>query len=285
MEGSLDTEVVDVNLLEIPDPGRVPKEERVKIIQAFRSLNKRPIGLLVEERFMGYRNAEEALRWANEPIELPAELKMEDRRALDESVFAALGVKDAERRRQLVDNLYTQIIRYHRHIRISEIQKVAQRATTASRGFSIAEMAEDVWNALDESERVTLPAFMEKWHSGPVRLITVPHEPVFQVRDDADMFEPNTILFGNRDGNKIKVAFPSGPHVRLIELLTRYGLAGDLKVPQDPADAETFHSKLVDWLKKVKERFSELAAGRTSDARIRRDIVDALMNRISASQG
>jgi hypothetical protein len=86
-EGNLKTEVVDVNLLEIPDPRHVTERVQKKLQDAFRRLCQRDTMPMVEEAFMECHTSERATKLALTPIEYPAELKMEDRQDLDLAVF------------------------------------------------------------------------------------------------------------------------------------------------------------------------------------------------------
>ncbi len=100
-EGNLKTEVVDVNLLEIPDPRHVAKAVAKKLQDAFAKLCQRDTRPMVEEEFMECHSSERAKKLAEKPVALPTELKMPDRRALDLAVFELLGVTDAKEREKL----------------------------------------------------------------------------------------------------------------------------------------------------------------------------------------
>jgi hypothetical protein len=113
-EGSLDTEVIDVRMLEVPDPRRSSSEISALILQAFDRLACRPIGRLVEEGLMDCHSPDRAEVIASEPLNLADELCRDDRRALDDAVFELLGVKDAGKRQDLVIKLYKETAHHFR---------------------------------------------------------------------------------------------------------------------------------------------------------------------------
>jgi hypothetical protein len=77
-EGDLKTEVIDVNLLEVPDSRRAPPETAERIRIAFEKLCKRPIGRLVEEQLMDCHSPEHARVIASGPLKLANELRQPD---------------------------------------------------------------------------------------------------------------------------------------------------------------------------------------------------------------
>jgi methylase of polypeptide subunit release factors len=107
-EGNLKTEVVDVNLLEVPDPRGISNAMAIKLAIALKSMQARSVGRLVEEQLMDCHFPEKARRIAEGPIELSNELKQSDRRALDDGVFELLGVTDPKRRTELVNQLHAE---------------------------------------------------------------------------------------------------------------------------------------------------------------------------------
>src|SRR5882724_248410 len=122
-EGNLKTEVIDVNLLEIPDPRYATREVAAKLTDSFDRLSKRDTQPMVEEEFMACRSSERAEKLKESPINLPAELQMSDRRDLDVAVFELIGVADRAERERLCDQLYFETAKHFREIRIVEIKK------------------------------------------------------------------------------------------------------------------------------------------------------------------
>ena len=106
-EGNLKTEVVDVNLLEVPDPRGVPAALTQRLTAALGAMSKREVGRLVEEQLMDCHTPERARRIAAGPVVLPLELQQHDRRDLDDAVFELLGVSRPCRTRRTDRPAYT----------------------------------------------------------------------------------------------------------------------------------------------------------------------------------
>jgi hypothetical protein len=130
-EGNLKTEVVDVALLEVPDPIHARPAVRSALTSAFASLCSRDTGELVEEELKACHSAERAAKLAAGPPSLPWELRQPDRRALDLAVLELLGVDSPTERERLCDELYREVAAHFRRIRLVEIQKQEQRSRTA----------------------------------------------------------------------------------------------------------------------------------------------------------
>ena len=62
-EGNLKTEVVDVNLLEVPDPRGVSKKVAKRMADALNRMGKRDVGRLIEEQLMDCHTPERAGSW------------------------------------------------------------------------------------------------------------------------------------------------------------------------------------------------------------------------------
>ena len=90
-EGNLKTEVVDVNLLEVPDPRGVSAEVAKRLADALDRMGNRDVGRLVEEQLMDCHTPERARKLAAGPLVLSDELQQSDRRDLDDAVFELLG--------------------------------------------------------------------------------------------------------------------------------------------------------------------------------------------------
>src|SRR5207247_138778 len=73
-EGNLKTEVVDVNLLEVPDPRNIPADLASKLKTALESMQERTVGRLVEEQLMDCHSPDRAKRIAEGPVVLSDEL-------------------------------------------------------------------------------------------------------------------------------------------------------------------------------------------------------------------
>jgi hypothetical protein len=264
-EANLKTEVVDVNLLEIPDPRLATQDIAAKLITAFESLSQRDAQAMVEEAFMECRSSERAAKLDKNPVTLPLELRMDDRRNLDLAVFELLGIEDVTERERVCDELYFEIAKHFRQSRIIEIQKQEQRAKTDGQGFRAEELAADLWDALEDDEKVPLVEWLShRVTSGTY--VTVPAGKA-QLPEATDMFAANSVLF-RRDSAKSEITqleLPSRSHAELIYILATNRIAGDIRFPHSTAQVEELLANLSKKLSRMKERALQLARSRTSD--------------------
>jgi len=200
-EGNLKTEVVDVNLLEVPDPRGVSGPLAKKLRDALKSMSRRKVGRLVEEQLMDCHAPERARRIAEGPIELSEELGQEDRRALDDAVFELLGVEDPAERQGLVCALHETTSLHFRSIRVVEIEKQEQRAGGSSRRFTVQELAADAWDAAELPDPAPLVEWLGKRPECTAGASIPEERPV--IRSPSPMFDPNAVYFGKRSNGYV----------------------------------------------------------------------------------
>ncbi len=135
-EGNLDTEVTDVKMMLVPNPQIALPETSKKIISAFDSMRKRKALPLVDVDSTDEEN------WTGE-------LALSDRQQLDDAVLELVGIADARERKILRDELYREIRKLYRQIRVAE--KKMQKFSSASAGKdkqTAHSIAEEIWTEL-----------------------------------------------------------------------------------------------------------------------------------------
>ena len=278
-EGNLKTEVVDVNLLEVPDPREVAPGVAKKLEAAFKQLCRRDTSAMVEEEFMECRSAVRAKKLAEEPVKLPWELQQPDRRALDLAVLELLGVADAKEREKLCDELYYETAAHFRQIRVVEIQKQEQRAGAEGREFRTDELVADLWDSLEPDEKQPLAEWFAEHASGG-KAQTIP-EGHSSLPDANDMLDANTVFFRESSGGKAVVKpllLPSRAHAEIIFKLAQLGLHGRVYLPDKESAAQALKLKLDVRLAALLDKANHLAASRTSDDRKISDVSGLLQH-------
>ena len=267
-EGNLKTEVVDVNLLEVPDPRTVTKAVATKLRDAFAKLCLRDTRGMVEEEFMECRQSERIKKLAEKPIQLPQELKMPDRRALDLAVFELLGVSEADKREKLCDELYHETANHFRQIRIVEVQKQEQRAGTEGREFRTDELVADLWDSLPSSDKQPLVEWIAtQVKTSDVCTVIIP-EGQASLPDANDMLDANTIFFRQSKGGKAgapPLTLPSRAHAEMVFTLMLQKIHGALPLPKSEKAAHTLQVGLSERLISLAAKANELARSRTGD--------------------
>ena len=234
-EGNLKTEVVDVNLLEIPDPRDIPKSIAEKLRNAFRQLCTRITGGMVEEALMECKSSERAKKLAENLIELPEELKQPDRRALDLAVFELLGVSNASAREKLVDELHWETANHFRQIRIVEIQKQEQRSKSEGREFRTDELAADLWDSLPEDDKQSLAAWLASQIDDGLP-VNIPESDGCSLPDANDFLDASSVFFhlpGAAKKEAQKISLPSRAHAELVHFAWQQKILGNVHIAQN----------------------------------------------------
>jgi hypothetical protein len=276
-EGNLKTEVVDVNLLEIPDPRHATAAVAAKLRDAFGRLCQRDTRPLVEEDFMECHSAERARKLAEKPSGLPLELQASDRRDLDLAVFELLGVESAKEREALCDELYRETAAHFRQIRVVEIQKQEQRARTADREFRTDELATDLWDSLTPEEKRPLTEWLAAQAGNGAKHLIPDGQP--RLPDAGDMLDANTVFFKQRGGGKTKavsLALPTRSHAEALFKLAALGFRGPVALPDGETAARDFKRDLDARTAAIAATADRLARSRTSDEGKANDMADLL---------
>jgi type I restriction-modification system DNA methylase subunit len=261
-EGNLKTEVVDVNLIEVPDPRGATKLVSRRLIKALRSMRKRKVGRLVDESLMDCHSYRRALELAVRPLALSEELRQQDRRDLDDAVFELLGVSEEADRRALVERLHQETAAHFRAIRVTEIQKMEDRAKGEKREFTTEEQAADAWDALDLTDLVPLADWVRNHASGPVREIMIPDERPVDLAINS-MFDHETVYFGKK--RQEHVVCQSRGTAELLARMANLGASGLQVLPIDDNSAKRLLEEIEQRHELASARLRELVESRTSD--------------------
>ncbi len=273
-EGSLDTEIVDVNLIDVPRPDFNCQELRKRIVDAFEALQGRAVGPMVEENLLECHSPERAKRIAEGPIEMPNELKQADRRELDDAVFELLSVADPRRRKELVDRLYEETALHFRQIRVVEIQKMEQRRKSATSRFSAEELAADLWDAAELNDLTPLKEWIAKQPETTAAAIIPDASPAY-LSVHAKMFDNETVYFGK--DRKNHMICKSREEAELVKLLADLGVHGAVNVPPKADGCAELRRKIEQRIGIAKSRFEELANTRTSLEEKQIEVVELLL--------
>ena len=276
-EGNLKTEIVDVNLMEVPDPRHAPPSVAKKLLDAFDRLCQRDTLPMVEAEFMECHSAERIKKLARKPVQLPQELKLADRRALDLALFELLGVSSAAEREKLCDELYYETASHFRQVRIVEVQKQEQRASAEGREFRTDELATDLWDTLPATGKQPLGRWIARHVAGGAAVNIPEGDP--SLPDANDFLDANTVFFRQTRAGKVisePLALPSRAHAEIVFLLARHGVRGTLLLPAHESAAQALREQIVQRLAAISATAKELAASRTADERKALDIARLL---------
>ena len=272
-EGNLKTEVIDVNLIDVPDPRGCSKQLLGRLAAALKLICARPVGGLVENALMDCHTYERALELAKKPIKLPDELKQPDRRQLDDAVFELLGVTDAKERSHLIDRLYEETARHFRDVRVTEIQKMEDRRSGGSTRFAITDHAADAWDALELPDLVPLAEWVAAHATGDCEVVNIPSERPVHL-DRSSMFDKETVYFGK--ARREYMVCQSGGEAELVARMAELGVSGEVSVPKTDRAALKLLNTLNVRHEKAVTRLRELATSRSSDPDTQEQILHLL---------
>ncbi len=275
-EGSLDTMIIDLALMEVPDPRDVPPEVAERLRTAFEQLCRRPIGRLVEEELMDCHSPEHARIIASGPLRLPDELRQPDRRALDEAVFELLGASEPGDRSKLVDRLYAETALHFRKIRVVEIQKQEQRSKTGARRLTADELAADAWDAVDLPDLRPLAEWLSE-EPGPKEVFAVPDGDAPNLASSSDMYDRNAVFFGKGRG-ATRIVCGSRDQAELLARLVTLGLRESVSLPKRQEDCRECRDRLEARLERARAEFEDLAESRGGNDKARAEIAELLMH-------
>jgi hypothetical protein len=282
VEGNLKTEVVDVKMMLVPDPTQATAASRERVAQAFKNLKQRQVLYFLSEhrlRQMAYTQAGKEAEL--EKLSDLSELDLEDRRDLDDSVLEMVGVESAERRRELLDELYDYLREFFELTRQKEEKAIINKNLARRRGqASPAEIATQIIAELQEDYpdllRLYDPDFLNVDKSFDT--FDLPGEGIPQpLKDTNPLLYDHGVVFmkGKKPLADINTKIPEQDP--LIILLSKSGLHGLVRVPHDPDECQRLQHEFATFLHHRDETIRELIANRTLDEDMQEKIYAALM--------
>ncbi len=270
VEGNLKTEVVDVNMMLVPDPRQASDAARRKVAVAFERMKSRHALQFLSPRRL--RRMAYTLAGKTEELELlsdMSELDMADRRQLDDAVLQVLGVRSAARRGELIEALYRELHEMFEAIRDKE-EKAADFKKRAKRKTRLTprDVALQIIREIEASRPRLLLGLLD-FIPTPCATDTYELPHVGQPSFHADMFEPNGLKFGRK--HLISVRSPA--QARLLLEAWRAGIRGAVSLPQDGALCEQVHRDWLSFTSDREEALRKLAAERTADEDMQADIM------------
>ena len=257
VEGNLKTEVVDVNMMLVPDIRKASPDAIERAVAACERMSRR-----------------NARRYLYEEFDL------DDRRDLDGATLEMLGIEDPDERAALRDRIYRDVTDMQQSIRDREIIAQRDRRRSARRGTTTPQdIADELWTEHESS--LNLLQFPEDFltRSNEGALFDLPSGEVEvgeAMMDIGDLLKVGTIRVGGRDGEVLDVASMS--QARFLEALSQCHRAGQVRLPSDEVCDDAV-SSFGQYRSDLQDRFSGLARQRTTDQRRQRAIAEALIRK------
>lgn len=271
MEHTLDTEVIDVNMLPIPDIRRANSSQRESLERAFAKMSEREIDYFLEDEFLGMVPLDRLKGMASLPPRLPGELRHPDRRELDQAVLAILGVGSDEVG-GVLDRLYAETTLLYRRGRILDIRTAAnKRNTKKGASASPQQIADSVMQGLTPGTVKLYPQdFMES--DEPVDHYVLPSGRGRMVED---LFHKPRLRFRDEE-----IEFRHREQALLALDLHNAGADGAVTVPIDEARCKEVKCSWTTYVSAIEQRFEEEAAQWTPDEDKAEAAVSILLRRM-----
>ena len=257
IEGNFKTEVIDVEMMLVPDVRRAPPDMAARAVAAAERMARGLSGR-----------------------KLPEEFESSDRRELDDAVLEMLGFPDAAERATFRDSIYEALRELYRSTRAREIIAQADRRRTARRGrITATDIADEIW--AEHADSFGLLRFPEDFLLRPSQgdLVDLPPGPVevgTALMDTGRGLRAGTVRVGGRTGTVIEAG--SVPRAQFLEALALCGHHGAVRVPNDRQCEEALR-QFNDYRQGLADRFEALAAERTRDPRRQHAISAALIRK------
>ena len=257
VEGNLKTEVVDVNMMLVPDIRKATPEATERAVSACERISRRNASRYLYEEFT-----------------------LDDRRELDDATLEILGIEDADERVALRDRIYRDVTDMQQSIRDREIIAQGDRRRSARRGTSTPQdIADELWAEYEPSlDLLQFPEdFVTRSNEGDLIDLPAGEIEVGEAMMDTDgLLGVGKIRVGGRDGEVMEVGSVS--HARFLQALSRCHRTGRVRLPADDVCDDAV-SSFDQYQSELRNRCSELARQRTSDQRRQRAVVDVLLRK------
>jgi len=275
-EGTLDTEIIDCLLLQVPDPKRVTPGLFARMSEAFDSICKRSVTHLVADNMLQCHSPTEMRQILTGPVALPMELRQEDRLELDDCVFELMGVTNKKQRKALLEELYLVTAEYYRCLRTQDIQAMENRAGNKAQRLDAQDLAGSIWQSLSASEQgPDLTAWIKSVYPKS-EVVRIP-EGKPEALGASDMFDPNGVVFkGNKETHHATYANPE--QAALAAALADYGIRGSIAVPTTSVDCGRCLEQARTRITRAEKRLAELASARTGTQALQEKTASLLLH-------
>ena len=257
VEGNLKTEVIDTNMMLVPDVYRASAEASARAIAACKQMSTRQAQQHLYEEF-----------------------SLDDRRELDDATLQILGIEDREERTNLRSRIYRDVTDLQRSTKEREVIAQGDRRRANRRTTSTPQdIADELWS--EHQSEFHLLQFPEDFVANFSE--AVPFDlPRGEVQVGTAMIEGGTLLragtirVGGHDAEILEVGSVS--RGRFLEALSLCHRSGRVRIPSDEVCNQAV-ANFEQYRQDLLGHFAQLAGQRTIDQSRQRTIVDALLRK------
>lgn len=277
VEGNLKTEIVDVDMMPVPDWTLATAALQRKLALAMRSMSKRAaIGLLSPRRLRRKSLIERGRESELRAISDESELDQADRRVLDDAVLELLGVTTRTERTRLLNALYAHLREFFESVRVKEEEAIDNKRRAASQAtLGVDQIVSDVMQAIEREHPALLRSYTELNPGTVGDGIRIPAGGTPVVVND--LVSCGVRFAEGRSGQLITTQ--NVEQAELVAAIAQVGPRGrSLFVPRDPAAATAVTASLRDLASARLRTANELIQERTADP----DLIERSLQRVVA---
>lgn len=195
---------------------------------------------------------------------------------IDDAVLELLGFSDEEERADIMVELYEEMTKLYRQLRVAERLMQRHRSATARQGRLTAQsVAAEIWDGLD-----ILPDYRTPIDFIPPRASTETHElPAGAgariIR--GNMFQPDSVQIGDA---VIELNDPT--RCEFVKRLSDIGTSGSVRVPTQPEHCFIALREHQNYADETNAQFQRLASAYTSDESMQEGVVKELWGKLKA---
>lgn len=267
VEANLKTEVVDTNMMLVPDPRQGSDAARARVARAFAAMKqRRAMQFLSEQRMREMALGAKGRGSEVAQLRAESELDQPDRHDLDDAVLELLGIRSKADRKELLTHLYEYLEQMFEQLRVKEEKGIANKNRTRKRGaVRPNDMANQVWEQLQAEHAKLLrrydPDVIDR--KKPYDTYDVPREG--EPEEHSSLFIAHGVVF-NRNGRTVgAVETKSKEQASLLTLVASTGIRGLVRVPHVPEENKRVHERFQELLAARRERIQRLIEERTND--------------------
>ncbi len=261
-EASLQLDVYSAQMMLVPNPENASAKIKRKIGSALESMLKRDSLALIDVD--------------STSVDWTGELGFSDRQQLDDAVLELLGVSNKKERESLRAELYEEVTKLYRQLRVAEREMQRHRSANARQGRATAQsIAAEIWDSLD-----TPPDYRTPLDFIPPRARTqtfaLPAEGRTRIIR-GNMFQPDSVQIGD---TIIELGDPA--RCEFVKQLSHIGINGSVRVPTQPEHCFNALQQHQSYADETNAEFQRLAAAYTSEEQMQERIVKELWRKLKA---
>ena len=257
VEGNVQTDVISVNKMLVPDFRQASPESEVRAIAACERMSRRNARQFLYEQFA-----------------------LEDRQELDDATLEILGIDDPDERTSLRERLYRDMTEMQVSVREREL--IAQRDQRRSGRRSAPtpqDVADDLWSEHESVlDLLQFPEdFVGRYNHGELFDLPSGDVEVGDAMIEADgILRAGTVRIGGQYGEVLDAGSVS--RARFLEALSLCHHVGPVRLPSDDVCEGAINS-FNQYRSELRGRLDTLARQSTTDQRRQRAIVESLMRK------